>query len=165
MKITNKSFARSTNFQIHVTRFPDLSFYVSETPIPGLSLEKADAVHADGIHRISDNSITWQPLTLSVFVDEHLKAYRQIYDYFRDYANPQGPREGDEEFSEFDIYISRLNNNKRVVKKAQFIACRPTELSELTYNVQDEKNAHLMVDVTFEYDYMKFIRMNEEVQP
>lgn len=84
---------------------------------------------------------TYDPLTVTMLVNEHMENYIEILNWIRDGNGTD------------DVTIQIMTNKNNVSKSVVFKGAFPTSIGSISFNVQDSDVTYAQVDVTFRYDY------------
>ena len=152
----DKSLALKTNFLLIFDKSPDVQYFCQEVPIPAMSIDTIDIDMGRTFYAEVGGNITFDSLDITFLVDENLKNYKDIYDWFMKLRNPQAGTFGKHTTTstdKSDAAITILDNNKNEQVKFTFVDCFPTSLSGLIYDVKEQGDEPQIATLTLDYTY------------
>jgi len=132
----------------------EVDFYVQEFNIPGISLGQIQVGHYTQVENRAGDNITWNPLNLTLYIDENLTAFKEIFNYIMSLKDPY---DGRINLKTFDAILFITTNKLNPNMKIKFYDCWFAELGDimLTYTIPDEDV--VTVTTTIYYTYYEFV--------
>jgi hypothetical protein len=151
----NNSFAPDTNVQWGSNYLPELWQNAQTFLIPNIALSHPEIGGRAGarLKRQSDTA-TFSPLLIDIMIDSDWIVYDILYQNFLKGLNVE---EGTFSSTEFDIWLSILDQNAEEKAKWTFHNCRVTDISELNVGTINEDEL-LKITITLDFDYLTFTR-------
>lgn len=164
MRKTDYSNAFANNFIVYVDKLPNLEFFITNTPLPDVSIDGARVNTRYIDFDLHGDNLEFQPLSLSFIVDEYYHNYEEVYNWIYGQANPTVVSKT---FSPYtDIYIILLDNNKNPFGKVHFIDAFPITLDGPVYELQQAGNVEpITITAQFSYTEFRFTRTMEKPEP
>ena len=175
MATLNRTVPASTStlnpsgFFFSIQKFPEISYFIQEAPLPGISL--GQALQVSSVHDIKTpgETLEYQDITISFLVDEYMDNYKAIHDWmvglgfpeqhkqFRDFMsdsrNAAAYKGSDASRSVSDCFLTIMNNDNVASHRFSFVDAFPTELSGLTFQSTASDVQYLVATVTLAYSY------------
>ena len=151
-----------TNFRLDI---PDaditkaFSLNVQSALIPGIRIPVTDMPLGNkglGRAKLPGSTVDYDPLIVRVLVDENLDAYTDIYTWMLSINNYiTHDNEGwKENVLPTCITLHILNNNRtKIVMSIHYYGAWPSDMADLEYNLTDESDPAVFLNVTFNYRY------------
>jgi len=136
-----------------VRRNLPLELHVTNTILPGLSFDVTDTSHIYKHQEVSGR-IIYDPWTFGFLVDEQLKNYRILFEWFQYVHKNFGIAHSKSEYS-VDASLELRTAYGKTAKLFTFRYIYPAALAELTWNYQER--AFIEGEATFNYDYMEMV--------
>ena len=161
----------SGNYVFSLQKFPEMTFFVQEAEIPGISL--GVAIISGSVHDITvpGETMQYSDLSCTFIVDEKLNNYRAIHGWIVGLGFPEnhemyrslmansknslGLSELAKGFTDGSLTI--LDNANKPVIQVQFSDCFPTQLSGLQFSSGQSDASPITCTVTFSYSNYKII--------
>lgn len=171
MAITDKerlkhgNFLPADGFRITVDKFPSIGPLAQGVFLPGLMLGEAIAPTPFIENRLAGDKLTFERLNVTVGLDENLEVYREVQQWIRGMAFPEGfPQYGQTQLQDrikdvlnpiySDISVIVLNSKSNANLKYTFIDAFPTLITGIQLDTTNGDNPHLTADITFSFtDY------------
>lgn len=154
--ITN--FFSPLEFQVSVSRMPNVEFFTQRISIPSISGETAIMVTPFNPLHFTPDKLQFSPLDLQFIVDEKMENYIEMLNWIKGSTFP----ENYEQFKNLaqskegifsDITILMANSSKNIFMKAEFKNCTPTSLSEIQLDTTIPDVVYPVCTATFAYSY------------
>jgi hypothetical protein len=147
-----------------------VQYFCQSVNIPGVSVGQAPinypsvAVYAPG------NQIAYNNFNITFTVDEALKSWQEMYNWFRSFASPDGTDERNR-LSELqntyktipknkpwysDATLTVLNNLNNPVVRVKFTNMFPVSLSDINFDTKMSADDIISVDAVFVYEQFTF---------
>ena len=171
----NTNYLQPTKYLLTFSRMPTVQYFCQAVNIPGVSVGQAPInfpsldVYAPG------NKIAYNNFNVTFAVDESLKSWQEIYNWFRSFAAPEGTEErnrlstmqtvgvGKQNVSKKPWYsdatltiLSSLNNP---ILRIEFTNIFPVSLSDLQFDTKLSADDIVYADCNFVYDQFKFVSL------
>ena len=148
---TNYNFLSPIGFKLVINRekFANTEYFCTSAALPSLSLGIAETNFRQ-FKGYVPGDVTYDEFSVRIAIDEDLKVYQEIHDWImrnRDVKNI--------EVHDAILLITTSKNN--VNKQIQLVNIYPTSLSTLEFNAQSTDVEYFQADVSFRYDYYKFL--------
>lgn len=171
----NISALNPNGFLFSIQKYPELTYFIQEAPLPGLSL--GIAMHATSVHDIKTpgDTMEFDDIQLSFIVDENLDNYKSIYDWitglgfptgnkqFRDFVNSdrnnQGYPASTAQKTVSDCSLTILNSDNIAMSRFDFVDAFPTSLSGLTFQSTNNDLQYIVATVTLAYSYYTIVNV------
>jgi hypothetical protein len=167
----NTNLLQPTKFLLTFDRIPTAQFFCQSVNIPGINLGQAPIntptldVFAPG------NKIMYNPLNIQFLVDESLTGWRELHNWFRSIASPEGFEERNrltelqnklrssrmKSYSDGTLTVlSSLNNP---ILRVQFKNMFPITLSDIIFDSTQSADDIISADAVFVFDSFDFIEI------
>ena len=188
---SKQDYADPTKFKFSIVKLPKVEYFCTQVNLPGIAI--ADNYSQPTPFRdipLPGEKLTYEPLSVTFLVDEHLENYQEIHGWLRGLGFPGGHAEfkklldggadrfptsksstlGDAGRVKFnapdtgglfsDATLNILTSKNNPVTEVRFRDCFPISLSSLQYNQQATDTDYLTATVTFEYKIYDFANSN-----
>jgi len=152
---STQSMMSPLGFRLVLKRAPNLVYFTQTATIPSITLTEAVQPTPFTMIPLPGDKIMYEPLTLSFRVDEDMGNYLEIHNWIVGLGRPdnfEGYKtlsEDEDIFSDGSLIILTSNNNASLA--ITFEDMFPTNLSPLTFDVQQQDVEYLEAQVTFRY--------------
>ena len=165
----NTNYLQPTKFLLTFDRMPTVQYFCTSINIPGVSVGQAPinfpslTVYAPG------NQITYNNLNVEFNIDEELVGWRELYNWFRSFASPDGTDERNtltkiQTLNKSDIKpwytdatLTVLNALNNPTLRVQFINVFPISLSDLNFDAKLSADNIMVGNANFVYEQYKFL--------
>lgn len=148
------NLAQRTNWTAGSDQFKEIPFFLTVVNVPGITFSNPTIGGRNSARiNLAADTVTFNPLTFDMLVDEDLVIYREIMAIIR--KNIKVPDGTFEDFC-FDFWIELNNNKGHNIMKLEFFNCRLTSISDIILDAQDESTEYL-VSVEMSYDYFEMV--------
>lgn len=155
------NLAQKTNFTAGSEALQILPFYLTNVNLPGINFSHPEMGGRAGARlNLTGDSITYNPLSFEMLIDEDFNVYHEFMDKIVDTVNPNN---GTFASQEFDFWIDINNNKGNKIFKVEFYNCRVDSIGDVLFDTQDDMTEYT-VTVDLKYDYYKIIRSNSAPQ-
>ena len=164
---TNISTLNPNGFLFAIQKYPELTYFLQEAPLPGISL--GTALQSSSVHdiKLPGDTMDFDDITLSFMVDELMENYIAIHNWIVGLGFP----EGHASFTKFiadtknensysvasksvsDCHLTILNSDNHPSRKFTFVDAFPTSLSALTFQSTNTDVNYVVATVTLSYSY------------
>ena len=155
--MTQQNFLSQNGFRFNVKRLPNISFFVQNVNIPGVTMNADETpTPFNTMYRVGDR-LTWDDLTLTIRSDEDLEAFSEIFDWmvaatksagFAGYQALANSDDGVYSDATLTILNSKKNSNKILTFRDMF----PISLGAINMDVTTSDVSYSTFDVTFKYN-------------
>lgn len=149
----------NNDFQFSVARLPNVEFWAQKANIPGFELFDARRQTPFGILPNVGNSVSWQPLVLTMMPDEHLRNYLEVFDWCMKMAFPESFEQFDPADLVTDATFSLLDSNKRPVLEITYLNAYPFMMDGINFDTTQTDIQYQHVNVSFLYDRWIYKRL------
>jgi hypothetical protein len=148
---SNYNFLSPTGFKLVINRekFANTEYFCTSASLPSLSLGQAD-VPLRQFKGYVPGDVTYDELSIRIAVDEDLVVYKEIHDWILRNRDTNNVEVND---ATLLIMTSHVNVNKQI----QFTNLFPTSIAALEFSSQNTDIEYFQIDVSFRYDYFKFL--------
>ena len=165
----NTNFLQPTKFLLTFDRIGSVTYFCQQVNLPGVSLGQA----VTNFPMLDINSpgtkLSFNPLNVTFIVDEELKTWQSLQNWFNSIGSPEGFTERNsltemqnaykkqqlKNYSDATLTVLSALNNP--VFRVQFINAFPTSLSDISFDTTLSADTIITGDVSFSYDYYKFL--------
>ena len=165
----NTNLLQPTKYLVTIDRIPTVKYFCQTANIPGVTIGTAEYstpfldMYAPG------TKMAYSPFDMKFLVDEDLKGWREIHDWFRSIAAPTGFDErnyitgrdtrktGKSLLNYSDITLTVLNALNNPVVRIQFINAFPTTLSDIEFDTSASADDILTATTSFTYEYFDIL--------
>lgn len=165
----NTNYLQPTKFLLTFDRMPTVQYFCTSINIPGVSVGQAPinfpslTVYAPG------NQIFYNNLNIDFNVDEELVGWRELYNWLRSFASPDGTDErnvltklqnldrstGKPWYSDATLTVLNALNNPTL--RVQFINVFPVSLADLNFDTKMSADDIMVGNANFVYEQYKFL--------
>ncbi|MEG1299132.1 MAG: hypothetical protein RSC93_00315 [Erysipelotrichaceae bacterium] len=160
MEEINYNNALSTSFKFVIDIIPSLTYFAQSVTIPTLTVDSIETKIRNYRAKLPDNHMVMDDLMLQFLVDEDYYNYDKIRLWMLKCVKAQEDDDGSIGELLSDVYVSRLDSNKKEIAKFVFKGAFPSMLGSLNLasNVAD---ADIIVsDITFAYQSYDIVYTN-----
>lgn len=162
---SNVNLLQANKFQLTFKRLPSSVFFCQDVEIPGLSTSPVDKPTPFSSQFSPGDKLTYDPLNLSILVNEDMNSWKEIHTWMRamafpteftEYQNLQGlyENEGRGRFYQFsDAILTVLSSSNNPIVRFKFIEAFPMAMGALKMSTTLSPNDVLTVPVTIRYNY------------
>jgi hypothetical protein len=160
----------SGNYLFQLVKFPEISFFLNEVALPGISIGKI--IHPTQIHDfpIPGETMEFDDLSMTFNVDSNLDNYNVVHSWIVGMGFP-------EDSAQYTQILKRANNITSISELAKgytdgtliifgndghpkiqvlFKDCFPTNISSIQFNSQNTDSVPLQCTATFTYSSYSF---------
>jgi hypothetical protein len=156
-----------TRFHFNINQFPDVAFQVQAATVPSVTFGVAHYDNPLQTINVPGDKLEYQPLPVTLLLDEELDAYTKIYGWMRSLGFPTmkddlatvlqrqsilGPNV-DPGMPQSDIQLILLNSNNNPVIQFTFKDAFPIYVGELQFNTTEEGLNYLTCEFEFAYNW------------
>lgn len=159
---TNRNFLAPSGFKLDLDIFPGVDFFCQKANVPDISVGSTEvSTRYRGVPIASSGGVTFGDLDLSFIVDEDMKNYLTIWKWI--YQNNLAEDFDDQKYPDYSqarlqILNSNFNPNIIVVFENIF----PTELTELSFDVEDQDVEYLTATSRFKFTKYYFTNADNQ---
>ena len=164
----NTNLLQPTKFLLTFDRIPAAQYFCQSANVPGVNLGQAPINTPFVDINSPGNKITYNPFSIRFTVDEKLEGWRQLHDWYRAIASPEGFAErnrlssmqsdrksGSKAFT--DATLTILSNLNNPVLRIQFINMFPITLSDIVFDTTQSADDIMTADAVFMFDYFNIL--------
>lgn len=153
-KRINRNPALATSFKLEIPGFEEVNYFIQTTELPGLTMGGVDSPYQKYATNVPSNRIEFDPLNLTMIVDEDFRNYERLYEWMVDIirTEPVVPT------MLKNITLHVTNSNKNVMMQVKYHQAYPTMLSAIPFESGTTEPAPLICNVMFRYQFFEIIR-------
>ena len=148
------NYLTPVEFQVSISRLPNVQFFTQQTSIPGLSTSPVMVpTRFNKTYRAADE-VEFSNLDLTFIVDEQMNNYREIFDWIIAASFPEShvQHQTISENLYSDISVLILNSKKNANINITYKNCFPISLSEIQLSTVESDVVYPQVTASFQYD-------------
>lgn len=149
----------NNDFKFSLSKLPNVEFWAQKANIPGFELFDARQNTPFGILPNAGNSVSWQPLVLTIMPDEHLRNYLEVFDWCMSIAFPESFEQFDPNGLVSDATFTLLDSNKRGVLDITYLNAYPFMMDGIPFDSTQETIQYPSVNISFLYDRWTYKRL------
>jgi len=165
----NTNLLQPTKFLLTFTRIPDVQYFCQEVNIPGATMPEAQIQSPFHNYTIAGLNIQYNLLNIGFLVDESLRSWRNIYNWFLAISSPVGFEERNRyqmiqnggvlpNFPSYsDAILTIMSNLNNPIARVQFYNAFPTSLSDISFDTKSSADHIITADASFNYEYFEFL--------
>ncbi len=173
--------ASPTNHVLHISRFPQTSFVVQECTLPGFMMTMGQQIMPGMTIHHPPDKMTFDPLTVTLLVDEEFRAYRELYRWatgvtggedrsvlVQQFINDQStylwpdttPHTAYGRAATTTAGLTILNGAKVPILRVMFYNVHLTQVTGVQFSVTTpDTNMPLTTTATFAYDFYSIVEV------
>ena len=171
----NTNYLQPTKFLMSFTRIPNATWFCQSVNIPGVSVGQAPINFPSVMVYSPGNQILYNNFNMTFNVNEDLQSWKDLYDWFRSFASPDGTDERNlktqlqnqyntptsqnnrtkQQYSDATLTVLSALNNPIV--RVEFTNMFPVSLSDIYFDTKQSADDIISADATFVYDQFKFV--------
>jgi hypothetical protein len=150
---TNHNFLSPTGFKLVINRekFANTEYFCTSASLPNVSLGVAET-NFQQFKGYVPGDVTHEELTVRIAVDEDLIVYKEILDWIYRNRDVRPP-----EVHDGILLIMSSSFDASKSKQIQLTNMFPTSIASLEFNTTSQDVEYFQADVSFRYDYYKFL--------
>jgi hypothetical protein len=163
----NPNFLQPNKFQLNFARLPNVQYFCQTVSVPGISFSEAiyNTPLVD-LYAPGDKAV-YDLLNITFYIDEELKAWKEIHDWIRAMTFPtrfgeygelqnlnkftRAKSNGRPQYSDGQVTLLTSANNPKVFFK--FYDLFPVSISSFVMSATDTPENILTADASFRYSY------------
>lgn len=151
----NYNPALGTSFRMNIpgAGFEELNYFVQTTELPGLSMSGVDAPFMNNATNMPSNRIEYDPLNLTLIVDEFYKNVDSIRLWMHRICSTEPVAK-----EMRDITLHLLNSNKNSIIGVKFYGAYPTMVAAVPLETSTGDAIPPTCALTFRYQFYDFVR-------
>ena len=165
----NTNLLQPTKYLVTIDRIPTVKYFCQTANIPGVTIGTAEYNTPFLDMHVPGTKMSYSPFDMKFLVDEDLKGWREIHDWFRAIAAPtsfeernymtgrDGKKIGKTLLNYSDITLTVLNALNNPVVRIQFINAFPTSLSDIEFDTSASADDILTASTSFTYEYFNIL--------
>ncbi len=163
----NPNFLQPNKFQLNFSRLPTVQYFCQSVSVPGISLSEAIMTNPLVDIYAPGEKATYDLLTITFFVDEELKAWKEIHDWIRAMTFPKDYSEYRElgnlnkytraksnnqpQYSDGQLTLLTSANNPKI--RFKFFDLFPVSVSTFVMDASSTPENIITADASFRYSY------------
>jgi len=172
----NKNYLQPTGFKVIIDRenYPNLEFFAQSVDHPDVSVTAPNVPYSRiGSISLPGDTVDFSQLNIQFILDEDLKSYLELYNWFEDMVNKDFVEPGArasgrltsatlgrrtaEVPTQADISVSILTSHNNQTKRIKYKGCSPTALSGLQLTSIASSVEYLTFNVSFVFNGFEFV--------
>ena len=155
-----KSLYSNYNWMMTISSVPDMQ-YIVKADLPAVNCPPTYMRHHSGInYPLMGEALDFEPGVITILVDENLKSYFSIFDWFVKLRNPESEKSHQQDNdSKGNILLAIRSNQGGPGIRIMFFDVKPTSISALPLDIQAEETNPISFDLGFVYSTFK--RLND----
>jgi len=147
----NDNILQLSKFSIIIPNLKTSQYYCQDVTFPGVSTTAAEVPTPFVSTYRHGDKLTYEVLGVTIICDEDMRAWEEIYNWFRSFTFPH-------EFPEYkgtsyqDITLIPHKNSNLANFKVKYIDCHPTSLSGLRFSTKTGPEQIPTFDISIRYD-------------
>jgi hypothetical protein len=159
----NTNLLQPSKFLLTFNRISTVQYFCQNVNLPGISL--GEVVRATPFLDMYSpgTKLDYTPLDISFIVDEELKTWTNLYDWFTSIADPDG-FEGRHEHKELqtikhfsDATLTVLSSLNNPILRISFTNVFPLTLSDIRFDTTQSADNLVIASATFRYQSYKYL--------
>ena len=162
--MSSLNFLSNIEFQMSITRLPELKFYIQSATIPGIS--SGVTLQPSPFRNIPrhGDTLEYGDFSVRAIVDENLDVYKETWNWLRDLTYPENFDQFKNVSESFDGLYSDasliiMDSNKNSNLSVKLYDMFPTSISPLELNTTLPSNQPSTVDITYRYDRYEIVKL------
>lgn len=145
---------KSSNFTFDFAIPKKFTFFIQDGGIPGFSLGQIDIPHVSQRFPRPGDNITFNPLSLTLLVDEDLQSYLELYKMLIEMKNPETAQIQEWDKSTFTGILAITTNKNNIHYIITFYDCWVSSVTDLIFSTTNEDQP-LTFNIDIYYSYFK----------
>lgn len=158
----------SNGFRFMITRIPEITYFLQEIEIPGISLENPFVKTPLSKYPVPGDMLSFDPLKIKFLVDSTMNNYRALFSWIRGLGFPDNNNQykeqvqkGKDFYKEYrlselqstlsDASLIILGNTNKPIIEVKFTDCVITSLSAIEFSTRTTDVQYLLAQAMFEY--------------
>lgn len=151
--INTRNYSQKTNYQCGSGEMHLLPFYATEVILPGVSTNVLEmSGRAGAAINYSPANMTYNPLTVTVLLDEDYKVWQDIMDSVHIDVET-----GTFKNQYFDFWIETYNDMGKKIMKIEYHSCTIESISDLTLGSNDDETEQTFT-IDIKYDWFNIVK-------
>jgi len=151
-----------TGFKVSISRenYPNLEFFAQQVQHPSMDITPTEVAYRRvGSVVTPGDTITFGALNMDVLLDENMKVYEELYDWFvrlvnENHKNNTGKMYDDSLSSYCDIRVSVLSSHNNSNRTIKYVNALPISLGDIAFTASTDEQ-FISFPVTFRFDYFE----------
>lgn len=152
----SENFTSPNNFKIIFSKLPEVEFMTSTFTMPSISLDGVSLSSTFETFLIPGTKITFDPFTLTYFLDEEYKNWQSLYNWILGFADPSGPISQEDTETESTVTVIPLSNNKSPIGEIVLDHVFPINVESPTFAYAEGSNTDIELSATFNVGNVRF---------
>jgi len=147
----NYNFLSPTGFKLVINRqkFANTEYFCTSAALPTVSLGTTETNFRQ-FKGYMPGDVSYDEFSVRIAIDEDLVVYKEIYDWIISNRD-------NESIEVHDAILLIMTSHSNVNRQVQFTNIYPTSIASLEFNSQNTDVEYFQADVSFRYDYFKFL--------
>ena len=165
----NTNYAQPTKFMLSFDRLPTVTYFCTAVNIPGVSVGQAPIAFPSLTVYSPGNQLAYNNFNVDFNVDESLETWKELYNWFKSFASPNGTDERNRLSSQANQYtnttkpwysdatLTVLNALNNPVVRIQFTNMFPVGLADLNFDTKQSADDIMTGTANFVYQQFEFV--------
>ena len=159
----NTNPLQPTKFLLTFARIPATQYFCQEVNIPGVTLGEVDRATPFLDMYSPGTKLKYDPLDVTFMVDEELRSWRDMYNWFISSADPDGyeKRDHNRELQQnkhlSDATLTILSALNNPIARIQFVNVFPLTMSEIKFDTKLSAETIITCTATFRYQSYSYL--------
>ena len=165
----NTNYAQPTKFMLSFDRLPTVTYFCTAVNIPGVSVGQAPIAFPSLTVYSPGNQLAYNNFNVDFNVDESLETWKELYNWFKSFASPNGTDERNCLSSQANQYtnttkpwysdatLTVLNALNNPVVRIQFTNMFPVGLADLNFDTKQSADDIMTGTANFVYQQFEFV--------
>ncbi len=161
----NLNFLNEVGFKFELTRAPNFNYFIQKVQFPGITMPTVYKPNPLVRDTVPGDQITYDPLIVHFRLDEDLRGYFELYDWFTALGHPESLQQSaaiyrlpsyDKNSVFSQGFLTLLNNHMLPNVEIMFYDIVPEKLSGFTLQTDSNDINYLSASVQLNYRMYKY---------
>lgn len=154
------NYLHSNRATLSIDSLPNVSFQLTEFPIPGVELPPAMHPHPFRNEPIAGDKINFQPLNVTFNVDENLENWLEAFTWMLELGAPANKEaQYNRSRSSADAQLITYSAKNNPVLQLSFLHCIPTSLGQIDFTEEDSETIYKKSTLELEYSRFEITKL------
>ena len=152
-------------FLLSFDRIKDTTYFCQTVNLPGVALGEVDRSTPFLDMFSPGTKLSYSPLNMNFILNEDMRSWRSMYDWFISIADPDGfeKRDHGKELQTnkhlSDAMLTVLNNMNNPILRIQFRNCFPLSMGDVNFDTTLGADTVMTCDASFRYQSYKYLTL------
>lgn len=163
----NTNLLQPTKYLLTFSRIPNVQYFCQAVNLPGVSVGQAPINTPSVVVYSPGNQLTYNNFMITFTVDESLQTWKEMYNWFRSFASPNGTNERNTLSNVqnvnstkpwySDATLTLLTNLNNPSIRVNFTNIWPVSLTDLDFDTKMSADDIITSEATFVYDQFEIV--------